>query len=55
MTKLPDIPQAAMYRCIRTLEKSSLIRKTSERKINGAMEATYGLNFSILVPDANGE
>nr|WP_319489918.1 helix-turn-helix domain-containing protein [uncultured Caproiciproducens sp.] len=47
LEKLPDIPQAAMYRCIKILEKASLIRKVSERKIKGAIEATYGLNFSM--------
>ena len=47
LEKLPDIPKASMYRCIKTLEKSSLIKKISERKIKGAIEATYGLNFSM--------
>jgi len=47
MKKLPDIPQAAMYRCIKILEEASLIRKVSERKVKGAIEATYGLNFSM--------
>jgi hypothetical protein len=47
MKKLPDIPQAAMYRCIKILEEASLIRKVSDRKIKGAIEATYGLNFSM--------
>jgi hypothetical protein len=47
MKKLPDIPQAAMYRCIKILEEASFIRKVSERKVKGAIEATYGLNFSM--------
>lgn len=47
LQKLPDIPQAAMYRCMKLLEEASLIRKVSKRKIKGAIEATYGLNFSM--------
>jgi len=47
MERLPDIPQAAMYRCIQILEKASLIKKISERKAKGAVEATYGLAFSM--------
>jgi hypothetical protein len=47
MEKLPDIPQAAMYRCIQMLEESSLIKRISERKVRGAVETTYGLNFSM--------
>jgi HxlR-like helix-turn-helix. len=45
--KLPDIPQAAMYRSIQKLEEAKLIQRISERKVRGAIEATYGLNFSM--------
>jgi len=47
MERLPDIPQAAMYRCIKKLEDASLIKKISERKVRGAIEVTYGLDFSM--------
>lgn len=36
-----------MYRCIKILEEASLIRKVSERKIKGAIESTYGLDFPM--------
>jgi len=47
MERLPDIPQAAMYRSVQLLEESLFIKKVAERKIRGAVEATYGLNFSV--------
>ena len=45
--KLPNIPQAAMYRCIQKLEAANIIKRVSEKKIRGAIQATYGLNFSM--------
>lgn len=45
--KLPNIPQAAMYRNIKKLEKANIIKKISEKKIRGAVQATYALNFSM--------
>lgn len=55
MEKLPEIPQAAMYRCIKMLVESSLIKKISERKTKGTLEATYGLNFSMNRMKLEGE
>ena len=45
--KLPEIPQAALYRCVQKLEEAKLIKRVSERKVRGAAEARYGLNFSM--------
>jgi hypothetical protein len=45
--KLPNIPQAAMYRGIQKLEKANIIKKVSEKKVRGAVQGTYGLNFSM--------
>jgi len=47
LEKLPSIPQAAMYRSIKKLEKANIIKKISETKIRGAVQWTYGLNFSM--------
>ena len=45
--KLPDIPQAAMYRSVSKLESAGFIKKISTHKSRGAIEVTYGLNFSL--------
>lgn len=47
LEKLPNIPQAAMYRSIQKLEKANIIKRVSEIKIRGAVQWTYGLNFSM--------
>ena len=45
--KLPNIPQAAMYRSVQKLEVANIIKRISEKKVRGAIQATYGLNFSM--------
>lgn len=45
--KLPNIPQAAMYRNMKKLEKANIIKKISQKKVRGAVQATYALNFSM--------
>jgi len=44
---LPNIPQATLYRNIQKLEETKIIRRVSEKKVRGAIEVTYGLNFSM--------
>lgn len=45
--KLPNIPQAAIYRSIQKLEEVNIIKRISEKKVRGAVQVTYGLNFSM--------
>jgi DNA-binding MarR family transcriptional regulator len=44
---LPNIPQATLYRNIQKLEETKIIKRVSEKKVRGAIEVTYGLNFSM--------
>jgi len=44
---LPDIPQAAIYRGIQKLEEAKLVKRISEKKVRGAVEATFRLNVSL--------
>ena len=40
---LPDIPQATMYRQVKLLSESGLIRVCGERQVRGTLEHTYAL------------
>lgn len=43
---LPDIPQATLYRHLRTLDKASLITVVDSRAVRGTVEKVYGLHKS---------
>ncbi|GAA1844689.1 helix-turn-helix domain-containing protein [Asanoa iriomotensis] len=41
--RLPDIPQATMYRHLATLVRAGLLEVAAERKVRGAVEREYSL------------
>lgn len=45
--KLPNIPQATLYRNIKKLELANIIKQVSQKKTLGAIQIIYGLNFSM--------
>jgi predicted transcriptional regulator len=45
--RLPNIPQATMYRSIQKLTEANIIKPISEKKVKGAVQVTYGLNISM--------
>ncbi len=49
---LPDIPQATMYRQVKLLNESGLIRVCGERQIRGTLEHTYRLADELTGTDA---
>lgn len=53
--KLPNIPQATMYRSIQKLTEANIIKPISEKKFKGAVQVTYGLNISMEKMHMEGE
>ena len=47
--KLPDIPQASLYRHLRSLENASLINIVDSHPVRGTVEKVYGLRESAPV------
>ncbi|MGI9666339.1 MAG: helix-turn-helix domain-containing protein [Acidimicrobiia bacterium] len=47
--RLPDVPQASLYRHIARLVDAGMLEVSSERPIRGAIERTYRVNSSAVV------
>ncbi len=48
---LPDIPQATMYRQVKLLSESGLIKVCGERQVRGTLEHTYALAEELAGTD----
>lgn len=61
---LPDVPQATLYRQVRTLAEAGAIRPVEQRTINGIVESTYAAvsgagrfdraEFAAILPEDHG-
>ncbi|MBF9017719.1 MULTISPECIES: helix-turn-helix domain-containing protein [unclassified Oceanispirochaeta] len=47
--KLPDVPQATLYRHLKSLENASLINVVDSHPVRGTVEKIYGLRDSAAV------
>ena len=48
--ELPDVPQASLYRNIRTLVAAGILEVVEERKVRNTIERTYALpNTNLLL------
>lgn len=48
---MPDIPQATLYRHLKTLEKGGVLEVVSTQKKRGTLEKTYGLKQADMSPE----
>lgn len=54
-TELPDIPQASLYRQIKTLNDSGFIEVSEQKRIRGTLECTYRLSDELITTDSSGK
>lgn len=47
LSKLPDVPQATLYRYINKLHKNDILKISSEKQKRGTIEKTYSLNAQL--------
>lgn len=52
--RLPDVPQATLYRHIARLADAGMLEVTGERKARGAIERTYRVNTVVASIDSEG-
>lgn len=48
---LPDVPQATLYRHVKTLADGGVIRVVEENPVRGTVERVYALHNASLAPD----
>lgn len=52
--RLPDVPQATLYRHVARLAEAGMLEISGERQARGAVERTYRVNTSVASVDADG-
>lgn len=52
--ELSDVPQASLYRQIKTLSDGGFIEVSGQKRIRGTLECTYTLSKALLKEDENG-